>query len=349
MPKINQQIQRAAERYKEHENNVELKEDILSILTEIKELEAPDMKVPLSIGNMASERLKQLIDSEVLQNQIIKTGFEDYDEEFGGLLKGELTIIGGRPGMGKTQFVVNLCTNIASVGKPVAYISLELSNFLVSNRFIGNLSKVSSRDLLKGDLKEQEEFNVKAAVTKLNNLSIYVYDQYQSSIFSILERCRQLVSEQKVEAIFIDYLQLITANSKRFNREAELALITRELKQLAKELNIVVVATSQLSRNVENRPGGSKRPQLSDLRESGAIEQDADKVIFLYRPEYYGIEVDENNEPTKYVMEVIIAKNKSGSLETIKLMAEKYFTGFKKYTGPFSDLNISDDRMNDLN
>lgn len=349
MSKINYQIQRAAERYKENENNIELKEDLLAILTEIKDLEEPEAKIPLRIGDMASERLLQLFDSNVLQKQIIKTSFEEFDEEFGGLLKGELTIIGGRPGMGKTQFVVNLCTNIASTKKPVAYISLELSNFLVSNRFIGNLSKVSSRDLLKGDLKEQEAFNVKEAVRKLNHLPIYVYDQYHSSIFSILERCRQLVSEQKVEAIFIDYLQLVTANSKRFNREAELALITRELKKLAKELNIVIVATSQLSRQVENRPGGSKRPQLSDLRESGAIEQDADKVIFLYRPEYYGIEFDENNEQTRNVMEVIIAKNKSGSLETIKLMAEKFFTGFKKYTGPFSDLNISDDRMNDLN
>lgn len=349
MSNINQHLQRAAERYKENENSIELKEDLLSILTEIKDSEEVELHSPLEIGKMVNERLEQLIDSDILKKQIIETGFEDYDEEFGGLLKGELTIIGGRPGMGKTQLLVNLCTNIASTKKPVAYISLELSSFLVSNRFIGNLSKVSSRDLLKGDLKEQEAFNVKEAVRKLNHLPIYVYDQYQSSIFSILERCRRLVSEQKVEVIFIDYLQLITANTKRFNREAELALITRELKKLAKELNIAVVATSQLSRQVENRPGGSKRPQLCDLRESGAIEQDADKVIFLYRPEYYGIEFDENNEHTRNVMEVIVAKNKSGNLETIKLMAEKYFTGFKKYTGPFSDLNISDDRMNDLN
>jgi replicative DNA helicase len=240
MSKINQQIQRAAERYKESGNNVELKEDILSILSELKNSEAPEEKSPLHIGDMATERLNQLIQQDLLDKQIIKTGFEDYDEEFCGLLKGEFVVIGGRPGMGKTQFVVNLCTNIASAGKAVAYISLELSNFLVSNRFIGNLSKVCSQDLLKGDLKEQDEFNVKAAVTKLNKLPIYVYDQYNSSIYSILDRCRQLVVEQKVEAIFVDYLQLVTANSKRFNREAELALITRELKKLAKELNIVM-------------------------------------------------------------------------------------------------------------
>ena len=347
MSKINQQIQRVAERYKEHENNLELKDDLLSILSQINGLDIAEIE-PLQIGTMANERLLELMDADLLEKKIIKSGFEDYDETFGGLLKGELVVIGARPGMGKTQFVINLCTNIAATGKPVAYISLELSNFLVSNRFIGNLSKVSSQNLLKGDLNEQQEFDVKEAVKKLAELPIYVFDQYHSSIFSILDRCRKLVIEQKTEVIFIDYLQLVSANHKKNNREAELAFITRELKKLAKELNISIVATSQLSRQVENRPGGSKRPQLSDLRESGAIEQDADKVIFLYRPEYYGIEVDENNEPTRYVMEVIIAKNKTGSLETIKLLSEKYYTGFKKFSDPFG-LNISNDRMNDLN
>lgn len=347
MPNINQQIQRASERYKVNENNHELKEDILGILNLIKEKEAPESKV-ISVGELARTRLNELTDQELIEKQMVKTGFEDYDSVFGGLIKGEFMVIGGRPGMGKTQFVVNLCTNIAANNKPVAYISLELSNFLIANRFIGNISKVSSQQLLKGDLKEQEEFNVKVAVQKLDKLPIYIHDQYNSSIFSITERCRQLVIENKVEVIFIDYLQLVSANFKKYNRETELAFISREFKKLAKELNISIVATSQLSRNVENRPGGSKRPQLVDLRESGAIEQDADKVVFLYRPEYYGIEIDENNEPTRYMMEVIVAKNKSGSLETIKLQCERYYTGFKKYTGPFGDLNISDERLNDL-
>lgn len=347
MSNINQQIQRAAERYKINENTSELKEDILGILSLIKENEFPESK-PVSIGELARNRLIELTDQELVERQMIKTGFEDYDNLLGGLIKGEFTVIGGRPGMGKTQFIVNLCTNIASIGKPVAYISLELSNFLIANRFIGNISKVSSQHLLKGDLKDQDAFNVKDAVRKLDRLPIFIHDQYNSSIFSIMERCRELTEENKVEVIFIDYLQLVNANFKKYNREMELSYISRELKKLAKELNISIVAASQLSRNVENRPGGYKRPQLADLRESGAIEQDADKVIFLYRPEYYGIEVDENNEPTRYVMEVIVAKNKSGGLETIKLQCERYYTGFKKYTGPFGDLNISDERLNDL-
>ncbi len=121
-----------------------------------------------------------------------------------------------------------------------------------------------------------------------NRIPIYTYDQFNNSVFNITDRCRTLVKENKVEVIFIDYVQLILNYNRRHNREMELASVARELKKLAKELNVCVVVTSQLSRQVENRPGGSKRPQLSDLRESGAIEQDADKVIFLYRAEYYG-------------------------------------------------------------
>lgn len=348
MLNINQQIQRLAERYKANENTTELKDDMLAILTQIKDIEEGNAMKPIPIGVLAKERLSYIVNTELLLKQIVKTGFEDYDNEITGLIKGELVIIGARPGMGKTQFVVNMCNNIALSGKSVAYISLELSNFLAANRFIGNLSKVSSQHLLKGDLNEQDESNVKAAVQKLDSLPVYIIDQYNSSIFSIIENCHNLVREQKVEAIFIDYFQLMSAPFKRYNREAELAFISRELKKLAKELNVAIIATSQLSRNVESRPGGSKRPMLSDLRESGAIEQDADKVIFLYRPEYYGIEVDENNEPTRNVMEVIVAKNKSGGLETIKLQCERYHTGYVKYKGPFSDLNISNDRLNDL-
>jgi len=348
MKKITSQLQRIAERYKEYENNMELKEDLLSILQDLKETEDVKESKPYSIGEMAIERYKELMDSDLSEKQILKTGFEDYDSEFGGIIKGELTVVGGRPGMGKTAFFVNLCSNIAKEGKPVAYISMELSNFQLSNRFISHLSKVANPSITKGKLSEQEEFDIQRAVKKLTELPIFVYDQYNSSIFLILERCRQLANEFKTEIIFIDYLQLVTANSKRNNREHELAFITRELKKLAKELNVAIVVSSQLSRQVENRPGGSKRPMLCDLRESGAIEQDADKVMFLYRPEYYGLEVDENNEPTRYVMEVLMAKNKTGNLEMIKLMCEKYYTGFKKYVNPYG-LNISDERLDDLN
>lgn len=349
MQNINHQIQRIAERYKTYENNNELKEDILALLTQLKEGEDKTIIEPLTIGELVSHRLVQLQDVSQMEKLRVKTGFEDYDDEFGGLLKGEVVVVGARPGMGKTQFIVDMCIKVASEGRSCGFISLELSPYLLANRFIGNISKLSSQSLIKGNFNALETLDLNEASSKLNKLPIFVHDQYIISIFSILDRCRQLVAEKNVEVIFIDYLQLIGNNSKRYNRETELANITRELKKLTKELNISLVITSQLSRQVENRPGGSKRPQLSDLRESGAIEQDADRVLFLYRPEYYGLEVDENNEPTKGVMEIIIAKNNTGNCGSFKLMAEKNFTGFKKYKGPYSELTISQNRLNDLN
>ena len=349
MQNINHQIQRIAERYKTYENNTELKEDILALLTQLKEGEHKTIIEPLTIGELVSQRLVQLQDVNQMEKLLVKTGFEDYDDEFGGLLKGEVVVVGARPGMGKTQFIVDMCIKVASEGRSCGFISLELSPYLLANRFIGNISKLSSQSLIKGNFNELETLDLNEASSKLNKLPIFVHDQYIISIFSILDRCRQLVAEKNVEVIFIDYLQLIGNNSKRYNRETELANITRELKKLTKELNISLVITSQLSRQVENRPGGCKRPQLSDLRESGAIEQDADRVLFLYRPEYYGLEVDENNEPTKDVMEIIIAKNNTGNCGSFKLMAEKNFTGFKKYKGPYSELTISQNRLNDLN
>ena len=349
MQNINHQIQRIAERYKTYENNTELKEDILALLTQLKEGEDKTIIEPLTIGELVSHRLVQLQDVNLMEKLLVKTGFEDYDDEFGGLLKGEVVVVGARPGMGKTQFIVDMCIKVASEGRSCGFISLELSPYLLANRFIGNISKLSSQSLIKGNFNALETLDLNEASSKLNKLPIFVHDQYIISIFSILDRCRQLVAEKNVEVIFIDYLQLIGNNSKRYNRETELANITRELKKLTKELNISLVITSQLSRQVENRPGGCKRPQLSDLRESGAIEQDADRVLFLYRPEYYGLEVDENNEPTKGVMEIIIAKNNTGNCGSFKLMADKNFTGFKKYKGPYSELTISQNRLNDLN
>ena len=349
MQNINHQIQRIAERYKTYENNTELKEDILALLTQLKEGEDKTIIEPLTIGELVSHRLVQLQDVNLMEKLLVKTGFEDYDDEFGGLLKGEVVVVGARPGMGKTQFIVDMCIKVASEGRSCGFMSLELSPYLLANRFIGNISKLSSQSLIKGNFNALETLDLNEASSKLNKLPIFVHDQYIISIFSILDRCRQLVAEKNVEVIFIDYLQLIGNNSKRYNRETELANITRELKKLTKELNISLVITSQLSRQVENRPGGCKRPQLSDLRESGAIEQDADRVLFLYRPEYYGLEVDENNEPTKGVMEIIIAKNNTGNCGSFKLMAEKNFTGFKKYKGPYSELTISQNRLNDLN
>lgn len=349
MSKINHQIQRIAERFKSYENKYELKEDIQVLLAELREEERIIEIKPQTIGDIVTKRMLQLENPELAYEMIIKTDFTDYDEQFGGLIKGELVVIGGRPGMGKSQFMINLCTNIASLGKPCGFLSLEMSTFLLANRFISNISRVSQQDIAFNEFTGQREIDINRAVNVLNTMPIYIRDQYINTLTSVTEGCRQLVNENEVQVIFIDYLQLIGNYNRRQSRESELAYITRELKRLAMELNISIVTTSQLSRSVENRPGGSRRPQLSDLRESGAIEQDADRVIFLYRPEYYGMEVDENNEPTRGLVEVIVAKNKTGNCGTFKLKAEQNFSAFKKYNGGYSDLEIKQSRLNELN
>lgn len=349
MTNINHQIQRIAERFKTYENTHELKEDMQYLLSELKSKEELDSEKPVSIGELVTDRMKQFQNMEVMEQMLIHSGYKDFDKTFGGFIKGELVVIGGRPGMGKTQFIVSLCANIASQGRPCAFINLEMSSYQLANRFISLFSRLSNYHLSKPDFDTEEQRHINDAGVKLQQLPIYTYDQYINSIFNIVERCRKLVEENKVDVIFIDYIQLIGNYNRKYNRETELASVARELKKLAKELNVCIIVTSQLSRQVENRPGGSKRPQLADLRESGAIEQDADKVLFLYRPEYYGIEFDENNDPTRNVMEVIMAKNKTGPLESIKLTAEKGFTGFREYKGPYSEIEISENRLNELN
>jgi replicative DNA helicase len=348
MQNINHQIQRIAERYKIHENNNELKEDLQHLLNQLKEQETISSVKPSEIGKLASDRLLQLVDINVSEKQIIKTGFSDYDTEFGGLMKGELLVLGGRPGMGKTQLMVNLCSTIALTGKACGYLTLELSSFQLTNRFIGYFAQLEQCYLLKGNIEKINRRDLEEGVRTLSTLPIFIYDQFVTSISSVSEKCRQLVMENNVEVIFIDYLQLMGTFNRRINRETEIAIVMRELKNLAKELNIVLVVASQLSRQVENRPGGAKRPHLSDLRESGSIEQDADKVLFIYRHEYYGIEFDEDNESTRNVMELIIAKNNTGYCETIKLTVKRGFTGFTDYKGPYSEIQISDDRLNEL-
>jgi replicative DNA helicase len=348
MSKINHQIQRIAERYKTYENDQELKDDLQILLAHLKEQEDIQPAKAVSIGELVKKRQQQLTDPLVYEQLVVKTGFEDFDSKFNGLLKGDLMIIGGRPGMGKTQFMVNLCTNIAAGGRACAFLSLELNAFQLSNRFIAHIAKFSQSALIEGRIEKEDHQTLQDALAKLETMPIYVHHQNLNSIYSLLELCNKLVTENKVEVIFIDYLQLIGAIGRRSSREAELAIIMRELKKAAKALDVCMVVTSQLSRQVENRPGFYKRPCLSDLRDSGAIEQDADKVVFIYRAEYYGLEFDQNDEPTRHVTELIMAKNNTGYLDTIKLMADPKFTGFTKYEGFFGDLNITDDRLNDV-
>ncbi|MBS1638211.1 MAG: replicative DNA helicase [Bacteroidetes bacterium] len=251
----------------------------------------------------------------------VPSGFTALDRITGGWQKSDLLILAARPGMGKTAFVVSMAKNAAvEFNKAVAIFSLEMSSIQLVKRLISSETEITQDKILKGNLDNHEFVQLNERIKKLSVAPLFIDDTPALSIFELRAKARRLKENENIELIIIDYLQLMSGGpDSKGNREQEISNISRGLKSLAKELNIPIIALSQLSRQVENRPGGSKRPQLSDLRESGAIEQDADMVMFIYRPEYYGLEVDENNEPTKGRAEVIIAKNRHGSLETVKL------------------------------
>jgi len=270
----------------------------------------------------------------------VPSGFTALDRITGGWQKSDLLVLASRPGMGKTAFVVTMAKNAAvEFNKPVAIFSLEMSSIQLVKRLIASETELSQDKILKGNLDNHEFVQLNERIKKLATAPLFIDDTPALTIFELRAKARRLKENQKVELIIIDYLQLMSGGSDgKGNREQEISQISRGLKSLAKELGIPIIALSQLSRQVENRPGGSKRPQLSDLRESGAIEQDADMVMFIYRPEYYGLEVDENNEPTKGKAEIIIAKNRHGALETVRL---RFIGQFAK----FADLDYNDDNI----
>jgi replicative DNA helicase len=224
--------------------------------------------------------------------------------------------------MGKTAFVLSLARNAAvTFNRPVAFFSLEMSSIQLVNRLISSETEINTEQLRKGQLSEMEWKQLNTKISALTNAPIFIDDTPSLTIFELRAKCRRLAAEKKISMIIIDYLQLMQGsmdNNKGGNREQEISHISRSLKSIAKELNIPIIALSQLSREVEKR-GTSKRPQLSDLRESGAIEQDADMVMFIYRPEYYGLNETEDHQPTDNLAEIIVAKNRNGALKTVNL------------------------------
>ncbi|MEZ0538858.1 replicative DNA helicase [Fibrella arboris] len=236
-----------------------------------------------------------------------------------------------------TAFIVSAMRNAAvDHGRPVAIFSLEMSSVQLVNRLIASEAEIDSEKIRKGQLAPHEWQQLHHKIQRLTEAPIYIDDTPALSILELRAKCRRLKAQHDIQMVVIDYLQLMSGdNSKGSNREQEIASISRALKNLAKELNVPVIALSQLSRAVETR-GGDKKPQLSDLRESGSIEQDADMVMFLYRPEYYNITQDEAGNSTLGVGEVIVAKNRSGSLDTIQLRFINRFTKFCDLDGYFT-------------
>jgi replicative DNA helicase len=289
-----------------------------------------------SLVKQALKKIQEIGNKEGMSG--LASGFTKLDALTSGWQPSDLIIIAARPGMGKTAFVISMAKNMAIDFKhAVAVFSLEMSSVQLITRMISSETGLPSEKLRKGNLALHDWELLNYKVKSLSDAPIYIDDTPSLSIFDLRAKARRLVSQYGVKIIIIDYLQLMTAggnNNKGVgNREQEISTISRNLKALAKELEVPVIALSQLSRAVETRSAGSKRPLLSDLRESGAIEQDADIVSFIYRPEYYGLTEwdDDERSPCEGQGEFIIAKHRNGGLENIRLK----FTG---HLAKFSDL-----------
>jgi len=286
-----------------------------------------------SMGALASKTLKIL---EALKDKKdgltgVPTGFTALDRLTSGLQPSDLIIVAARPGMGKTSFTLSLARNAAmDFQKPVALFSLEMASTQLVQRLISMESEISATKLRSGKLEEYEWQQLHTTIERMSEVPIFIDDTPGINIFELRAKCRRLKMQHDIQMVIIDYLQLMSGgmeSNRGGNREQEISSISRALKGLAKELNVPVIALSQLSRAVETR-GGSKRPQLSDLRESGAIEQDADIVTFIYRPEYYQLMEDETGQSLKGIAEIIIAKHRNGALDTVRLRFTDQFAKF---------------------
>lgn len=314
--------------------------DILDVLQEAEgqlfKLSQSNLKKDVTpIEPVVIDALKKLEDASNRTDGLsgLQTGFVEIDKMTSGWQNSDLVIIAARPAMGKTAFVLSMALRMAvDCNTPVAVFSLEMSNLQLVNRLISNICEIPGNKIKSGSLTPLEWDQLHHRITPLYKAPLYIDDTPSLSVFELRTKARRLVREQGVQIIIIDYLQLMNASGMKFgSREQEVSTISRSLKQLAKELNIPIIALSQLNRSVENRTDG-KVPQLSDLRESGAIEQDADMVCFIHRPEYYTkSEVDGEGNDIKGVAKFIFAKHRSGAVGDVTLRFRGEFARFENW------------------
>ena len=335
-------------------NNDQYKDSEITIrlINLINEIDFPISmhKETKSIGDLCSN-LVSTISKESIYKDSIMTGFADFDAKFRGFSPGEFVVIGARPGMGKTNFILNMAINMAE-NHPVGLFSFDNSETSLAIKVLSCVSGVRMGKIDYDKISSFEFEDIKKASEKIANLKLYIKECSFANYQEFKNEVIKQIKEKDLKVVFVDFLQSMIPSKFRNNREFEIGYICRELKAIAKEYNICMVATSQLSRAVESR-GCSKRPQLTDLRDSGMIEQEADKVMFLYRPEYYMLEMMEDGTSTKNLMEVIMAKNRDGMLDVIYLNCHFYINKIVDYNHfDFSDLNINNDffsgRLNEL-
>ena len=292
-----------------------------------KETNGPS-KISEVILNGVYGKLKELTGENAEDYKGIPTGFGLLDKYTTGLNKSNLILIGARPAMGKTSFALNLAHNVSVIGKKkCVFFSLEMNKTELAERLLASQSGVSSQKFKTGELTDDEWIRVGNAASDFSDVELYLDDSSSITVPEIKSRVRRL---KNVDIVIIDYLGLIQSATKKENRVQEVSEITRHLKMMAKDLNIPVVCCAQLSRGTEGR-GKSHKPQLSDLRESGSIEQDADIVLFLYRQDYYKNELseDEIEDIDESSTELIVAKNRHGQTGSIELTFDKEFTRFR--------------------
>ena len=275
----------------------------------------------------------------------VPSGFTDLDRLTSGWQPSDLIIIAARPSMGKTAFVLSMARNMAvEYQKPVVFFSLEMSAQQLVKRLIAAEIEISGEKIRNGDLTEEEWQCFESRTHRLGAAPLYIDDTPAMSVFELRAKCRrQARTKEGLGIVIIDYLQLMTSGvDNKGSREQEVSTISRSLKAIAKELNVPIIALSQLNRGVETR-GNDRRPQLSDLRESGAIEQDADIVAFIHRPEYYGIKEDENGISTKGLATIIVAKHRNGAVDDVRLKFVKDLAKFQDYDEGISEFLPSSD------
>jgi len=306
------------------------------------------------MSTLIRSAIKQIEQAKGQEGNIvgIPSGFTKLDRITSGWQPSDLVILAARPAMGKTAFALSLARNAAvQFNQPVAIFSLEMSSLQLVTRLISSESELSSSKLRSGNLRNDEIEQIHSKISDLAEANIFIDDTPGISIFELRAKARRLKSQHNIQLLLVDYLQLMTAGgdgAKTGNREQEISTISRSLKSIAKELNIPVIALSQLSRAVESR-GGDRRPQLSDLRESGSIEQDADMVMFINRPEYYGLTEDEEGNSTLGLANIIIAKHRNGAIGDVIL---KFTSELAKFSNvdhtfgaddTFGELPVSDE------
>jgi len=291
----------------------------LQSITEVRGNDIPDIKKQLKILH---DDIQRRMSSDEMVG--IPTGFQSIDKFTGGWQETDFIVIGGASSMGKTSLGLAFCYNCAKAGIPSAVFSYEMGDTQLLQRLVSLESSVNNRYIMKGTLENEELARVDTAIGKLEKTQLFVDECKDSSLRYLLNKIRQYVITKQVKFVLVDYLQLVKGSGH--SREQEVALVARELKNIAKELNITIVALSQLSRGVDRREGS--RPTLSDLRESGEIEQASDIVMLVYRPEYYGIMKDDSGNDTEGLVDLIFAKGRNIGTGTLPLKFKKEYTRF---------------------